>query len=220
MNDGQADLLIEIRIGSTGELLQSFDRRELDTVLVRLHADRSDGQLVAEEQFGWFASRSRRPRHGDPLPLATMAEPCGVRTLAIQLLDAADVPYTEVFVGGGLTAVAAAVMAGLGVAALAPRMVPTDAVEVGTQLGLPPLPKLPVLLHTRVTGGQERDAGRPHGRIRAGGAGSGRAGHCRQLDRLITGAGWPQRRPTARRRSETAATSKRPMLSMQIFHSP
>src|SRR3954468_17507336 len=119
MNAQDPQLLIEIRIGSSGDLLQSFDRRELDTVIVRLHAGRSDGQILAEEKFGWFAAPGWHHRAGEPLPLATLAEPCGVRALAQQLLDAAGVPWTEVFVGGGVAAVAAAVTAGLGVAALA-----------------------------------------------------------------------------------------------------
>jgi DNA-binding transcriptional LysR family regulator len=151
-------LLIEIRIGSSGDLLQSFDRRELDTVIVRLAAGRSDGEIITEEKFGWFASPSWQHRAGESLPLATMAEPCGVRALAGQLLDAAGVPWTEIFVGGGVAAVAAAVMAGLGVAALSPRMLPFGAVDVGPRLGLPDLPRLPVLLHTRVKGGRPRDA--------------------------------------------------------------
>jgi DNA-binding transcriptional LysR family regulator len=151
-------LLIEIRIGSSGDLLQSFDRRELDTVIVRLAAGRSDGEIITEEKFGWFASPSWQNRAGESLPLATMAEPCGVRALAGQLLDAAGVPWTEIFVGGGVATVAAAVMAGLGVAALSPRMLPFGAVDVGPRLGLPDLPRLPVLLHTRVKGGRPRDA--------------------------------------------------------------
>jgi hypothetical protein len=49
-------------------------------------------------------------------------------------------------------------MAGLGVAALAPRMLPFGAVDVGARLGLPGLPRLPVLLHTRVRNARARDA--------------------------------------------------------------
>jgi len=158
MNAQDPQLLIDIRIATSGDLLQSFDRRELDTVIVRLHTGRNDGEVLAEEQFGWFAAPSWRHRAGEPLPIATMAEPCGVRALAAQLLDAACVPWTEVFVGGGVPVVAAAVMAGLGVAALAPRMVPFGAVDVGAKLGLPALPRLPVLLHTRVKDGRPRDA--------------------------------------------------------------
>lgn len=158
MNAQDPHLLFEIRIGSSGDLLQSFDRRELDTVIVRLHAGRSDGEILTEEKFGWFSAPGWQYRPGEPLPLATMAEPCGVRAMAGQLLDAAGVSWTEIFVGGGVAAVAAAVMAGIGVAALAPRMLPFGAVDVGHKLGLPDLPRLPVLLHTRVKDGRPRDA--------------------------------------------------------------
>lgn len=152
-------LLIEIRIGSSGDLLQAFDRRELDTVIVRLHAGRSDGQLLAEERLGWFAAPNWQHRAGEPLPVATLAEPCGVRAIASRLLDEAGIPWTEAFVGGGVAAVAAAVVAGLGVAALAPRMLPFGAaVDVSRKLGLPDLPRLPVLLHTRIKDGRPRDA--------------------------------------------------------------
>ncbi len=157
MNAQDPQLLIEIRIGSSGDLLQSFDRRDLDTAIVRLNFGRSDGEIITEEKFSWFAAPSWQHRAGEPLPVATMAEPCGVRAIAGQLLDAAGVHWTEIFVGGGVAAVAAAVVAGLGVAALAPRMLPFGAVDVGPKLGLPDLPRLPVLLHTRIK----------HGRLRA-----------------------------------------------------
>lgn len=158
MNAQDPQLLIEIRIGSSGDLLQSFDRRELDTVIVRQHAGRSDGKMLAEEKFGWFAAPGWQHRTDEPLPLATLAEPCGVRVMAGQMLDDAGVPWTEIFVGGGVAAVAAAVMAGLGVAALAPRMLPFGAIDVGPKLGLPDLPRLPVLLHSRVKDGRSLSA--------------------------------------------------------------
>ena len=158
MNAQDPQLLIEIRIGSSGDLLQGFDRRELDAAVVRLHAGRTDGEVLTEERFGWFAAPHWQHRAGEPLPLATLAEPCGVRALAGQLLDGAGVPWREVFVGGGVAAVAAAVTAGLGVAALAPRMLPFGAVDVGPRLGLPDLPRLPVLLHSRIRDGRPRDA--------------------------------------------------------------
>ncbi|AWK89767.1 LysR family transcriptional regulator [Azospirillum thermophilum] len=158
MNAQDPQLLIEIRIASSGDLLPAFDRRELDTVIVRQHLGRCDGEVITEEKFGWFAAPGWQHRAGEPLPLATLAEPCGVRMMAGQLLDRAGVPWMEIFVGGGVAAVVAAVMAGLGVAALAPRMLPFGAVDVGSRLGLPDLPRLPVLLHTRVRDGRGRDA--------------------------------------------------------------
>jgi hypothetical protein len=41
---------------------------------------------------------------------------------------------------------------------LAPRMLPFGAVDVGPKLGLPDLPRLPILLHSRVRDGRPRDA--------------------------------------------------------------
>jgi DNA-binding transcriptional LysR family regulator len=70
-------LLIEIRIGSSADLLQSYDRRELDTVIVRLRAGRNDGEILTEEKFCWLAEPGWQHRADEPLPLATMAEPCG-----------------------------------------------------------------------------------------------------------------------------------------------
>lgn len=158
MNAQDPHLLIDIRIGSSGDLLQSFDRRELDAALARLHVGRGDGEVIAEEKFGWFASPGWQHRAGEPLPIATMPEPCGVRTMASRILDEAGVAWTETFVGGGVSAVSAAVVAGLGVAALSPRMLPLGAVDVGPRLGLPDLPRLPVLLHSRVTDDRSREA--------------------------------------------------------------
>lgn len=154
MNAQDPQLVIEIRIGSSADLLQKFDRREFDSVIVRLRSDRDEGRLIAEEQFAWFAAPGWHHRPDQPLPLATMAEPCGVRALACRLLDEAGVKWTEIFVGGGVMAVAAAVMAGLGVAALSPRMVPFGALDVGQRLGLPALPRQPIMLHSHVRDGR------------------------------------------------------------------
>lgn len=158
MNARDSRLLIEIRIGSSRDLLQSYDRRELDAAVLRFHAERDDGEIIAEEKFGWFAAPDWKLRAGDPLPLATMPEPCGVRRMAGQLLDEAGVSWTEVFAGGGVAAVSAAVVAGIGVAALSPRMLPMGAIDVGPRLGLPELPSLPIVLHSRERNGRAGDA--------------------------------------------------------------
>lgn len=158
MNAQDPALLIEIRIGSSADLLQSFERRELDTVIVRMHAGRSDGDVLGEEKFGWFASPDWQHRADEPLPIATLAEPCGVRNMAGHLLDEAGIPWTEIFVGGGVAAVSAAVMANIGIAALARRMLPFGAVDVGRRLGLPDLPRLPIVLHSRVKNGRPSEA--------------------------------------------------------------
>jgi DNA-binding transcriptional LysR family regulator len=89
--------------------------------------------------------------------MATMAAPCGVRHLATRALDTARIDWTEVFVGGGVMAVGAAVSAGLGIAALAHRVAPSGTVDVSEQYGLPALPVSEVVLHSRITDSRSRE---------------------------------------------------------------
>lgn len=158
LNARDPELVMSVRIGSSGELLQSFDRRELDAVIVRFHSAREDGAVIAHERLGWFAGPDWQVRPGQPIPLLTMPEPCGMRSLACRCLDQAGVTWFDAFVGGGVAAVSAAVMANLGVAALAHRMLPSGARDVGQQLNLPPLPELPVIVHCRATTRRSQEA--------------------------------------------------------------
>ncbi|WP_162094891.1 LysR family transcriptional regulator [Pseudomonas chlororaphis] len=144
-------LIIEVRIASSRDLTAAFDREELDAVIVRNEGARQDGEVLVVERFGWFAAPAWQQAPGTPLRLATMAAPCGVRHVAVRVLDEAGIPWTEVFIGGGVMAVCAAVSAGLGVAALAHRVAPAGAIEVGERLGLPLLPVSEIVLLARPT---------------------------------------------------------------------
>jgi DNA-binding transcriptional LysR family regulator len=73
-----------------------------------------------------------------------------VRAVALQTLNEAGIAWQEVFVGGGVAAVGAAVAAGLAVSPLARRVAPRGLIDVGARLGLPPLPESRVTLHSRV----------------------------------------------------------------------
>jgi DNA-binding transcriptional LysR family regulator len=95
---------------------------------------------------------------GEPLRLATQAEPCSVRAMAVGALDAAGISWTEVFVGGGLATIGAAISAGLAVAALARRVAPSDTVDLGARLGLPSLPSREVVLYSKLSDARARRA--------------------------------------------------------------
>ncbi|QXI27033.1 LysR family transcriptional regulator [Pseudomonas vanderleydeniana] len=150
-------LIIEVRIGSSRDLSAAFDRGELDAAIVRSEGEQHGGEVLVVERFGWFAAPTWQHSPGSVLRLATMASPCGVRQLAVRVLDEAAIAWTEVFVGGGVMAVGAAVSAGLGVAALARRVAPAGAVEVGEQLGLPSLPMTEIILHARPTDARSQE---------------------------------------------------------------
>jgi len=112
--------------------------------------------LIQEERMGWFAAPHWQPHAGEPLRLATFSGQCGIRELATRQLDAAGIAWTEVFVGGGVQAVAAAVTAGLAISALLYRVRPVGAVDVGKSMKLPVLPLAQVVLHSKLRQAREQ----------------------------------------------------------------
>jgi DNA-binding transcriptional LysR family regulator len=151
-------LLIEVQLGTSRDLLDAFDRGAIDAAIVRKEDDRRDGEVLCEERFGWFAAPGFEHRNGEPLRLASLSASCGVRNGATRALDAAGVEWIEVFLGGGMAAVIAAVSAGIAVGALAHRVAPTGVVDVGEKIGLPPIPSSGIVLHSSLSDARSRSA--------------------------------------------------------------
>lgn len=145
-------LLLEVRLGFSRDLLDAYDKREIDVAVIRGDDRHCGATSLFTERLGWFAgSHWVRDPHAR-LPLATLSTTCGVRSLAARLLDEAGIGWIEVFVGGGLAAVAAAVSAGLAIAPIPRRLAPRGAVEVTQSLGLPLLPMSQVVLLSQASG--------------------------------------------------------------------
>lgn len=151
-------LLIEVQIDGSRNLLSAFERGKLNAAIVRREDERRNGEVLAHERFGWFASPGFEHRDGEPLRLASLATTCGVRNIATRALDAAGKRWIEVFVGGGTAAVVAAVSAGLAVAALAYRVAPVGVADVSERLGLPELPSSEIVLHSNLSDLRSRSA--------------------------------------------------------------
>ncbi|WP_322073605.1 LysR family transcriptional regulator [Burkholderia cepacia] len=159
MSEAEPTLVLEIRVAASRDVLDAFDRGQLDAAVALQHDSRRlDGETILSESFGWMAAADFEYHPPQPLRLATQAEPCSVRRMAIGALDQAGVGWTEVFVGGGVATIGAAVSAGLAVAALGHRVAPAGTVDVGARYGLPPLPTRDVVLHSSLTDARARQA--------------------------------------------------------------
>jgi len=158
LNAVAPQLVLSVTTGLSRDILDTYDAGKLDAVIVRQEGSRRGGEKLTEDEFGWFASQRFVFRQGETLKLAVLAPPCGVRATALRALDKARIPWNETFVGGGVTAVAAAALAGLAVAPLARRIAPAGLVDVGPKLGLPRLGASKVMLHSRVSDPARRAA--------------------------------------------------------------
>jgi DNA-binding transcriptional LysR family regulator len=158
MNESDPGLVIGLHIDASRSVLEAFDAGELDAAITLRETKRRDGEVLSEAPFGWMAAPDFNRSPGEPLRLATQAEPCSVRAMAVDALDGAGIPWTEVFVGGGIATIGAALSAGLAVAALARRVAPPDTIDLGPRLGLPLLPSREVILYAKPSDARARRA--------------------------------------------------------------
>jgi DNA-binding transcriptional LysR family regulator len=139
-------------------VLVDFEQGSIDAAIVLRHDNRRrDGETILREAFAWMAAPDFEHHRGEPLRVATQAAPCSVRSMAVEALKTARITWTEVFVGGGITTIGAAVSAGLALAALGRRVAPPGTIDVGTRFGLPRLPSRDVVLHSNLRDRQSRD---------------------------------------------------------------
>lgn len=158
LNAHDPALTIEVRLDNSRNLLDAFDRGEIDAAIIRREDDRRDGEVLAPEHFGWFATPGFEHRPGEPLRLAALSPSCGVRDIATRALDAAGLAWTEVFLGGGSSVVTAAVSAGLAISAFSHRLAPAGTVEVSQRFKLPALPSSEIVLHSTLSDAKSREA--------------------------------------------------------------
>ncbi len=91
--------------------------------------------------------------HVEPLRLATLGEPCGVRAQAIRVLEQAGLDWRESLVAGSCAMLVKGVRAGLGIAPMG-GLAGGDLPDIGAALGLPPLKPSEIVLM-----GRQQDAG-------------------------------------------------------------
>ncbi|TGT38588.1 LysR family transcriptional regulator [Mesorhizobium sp. M8A.F.Ca.ET.165.01.1.1] len=158
LNAHDPALTIEVRLDDSHDLLDAFDRGELDAAIIRREDDRRDGEVLAPEHFGWYAAPGFVHRAGEPLHLAASSPSCGIRNIATGALDAVGIPWTEVFLGCGSFAVAEAVTAGLATSVFSCRLAPPGTIEVSRKFGLPPLPASEIVLLSTLSDIKSREA--------------------------------------------------------------
>ncbi|CAB3764235.1 LysR family transcriptional regulator [Paraburkholderia solisilvae] len=146
-------LLIQVRVDSSATLIDAFERDELDVAVVRRQRRRHDDDVLFPDSYGWFGTLKYETL-SLPLPLVSVEEACGVRSIATRLLTQAKIEWLDAFIGGGMGAVLAAVSAGIGVAPLPRRLATTGLIDVGDRFGLPPLPKADVVMLSHPTHAQ------------------------------------------------------------------
>ncbi|MBT2372571.1 LysR family transcriptional regulator [Pseudomonas fluorescens] len=143
------EVIVAFSLGTSRDMLVNYEQGKLDVAMILRHDNRrQDGEVVGVERFGWMAAQDFELHSDRALPLAIQPEPCGMRSMVMAALQTQNRPWEEAFVGSGILAIGAAVMAGLGIGAMVGRMAPSGCVDVEQRFGLPALPNRDVVLYT------------------------------------------------------------------------
>jgi DNA-binding transcriptional LysR family regulator len=143
-----AHATLEVHLGFSHDVRQRFLSGEADAAIIRRNGGGTDGEVLGIDPLGWRAPANWQPKDGGPIPLATLGEGCGVRSIATRELKQASREWRSAFVAGSCAALHDGVLAGIGIApmgAIAANSLP----DRGEDFGLPPLPTSEIVLLSR-----------------------------------------------------------------------
>ena len=153
-------VVLEVRIEGNNMMVDALEKGELDVVLAVGQADRPTATVIGETELEWIAGAAFAPRADQPLPIAMLGPQCIFRKEAIARLEAAGRAWRIAAVSPSLAGLWASAQGGLGLTVRSPYGLPAGLVSGPTLFGLPPLPSVPVTLHSRkeTSGGHGREA--------------------------------------------------------------
>jgi DNA-binding transcriptional LysR family regulator len=137
---------VELRVEGSSPLMEALDKGQLDLALTIGFADRQGAMLLGELPVLWIASRTFRMQETS-LPLAVLGPQCIFRKTAVQLLEAAGIPYRIAATSPSLDGLWAALQGGLGITARTAMQLPAALLADKSLHRLPALPSFPVTLH-------------------------------------------------------------------------
>lgn len=136
-----------IHIARSAFLMQAMKQGEID-MTISTRDDPSHTRIVLRTvPTVWIAAASYRLDPDQPLPLVLHDEPSLFRTLAIDALDRARVPYKINFISPSLAGIRAAVRAGLGITARSIEMMTSEFRVLVNADGLPSMPDVNFYLY-------------------------------------------------------------------------
>ncbi|WP_027720161.1 LysR family transcriptional regulator [Maridesulfovibrio zosterae] len=140
------DVLIEMHCAGSDIVQKGLDAGDLDLGLCT--EINKQGRIIHHDHLVWTASPDFKVRKDSVLPLAVEDE-CIFQEWAVHALEQAGISYRIVYVSRGLSGILDAARAGLAIAPVIRRNLPSDLAILGSEHGLPMLPKSSIVLNTR-----------------------------------------------------------------------
>jgi DNA-binding transcriptional LysR family regulator len=142
---------LALTVAQSPQLHRRVESGHLDVAFLKHAAGEGGGQLVRRENLVWVAVEDARIKPDAPIPLVVYQAPSITRSVGVEALQAAGMPYRITCTVQGVNGVIAATRAGLGVSIFARSLVPEHLAELPPSAGLPPLEDIDLVLLTNDT---------------------------------------------------------------------
>ncbi|MEC5343586.1 transcriptional regulator LrhA [Brenneria populi] len=134
-------LSIDVNVQRSAEMLEMLHQGKIDLVITTMNSMAFPHVLLRTSPTLWYCAADYQFRREEPVSLVVMEEPSPFRALALEYLNAMGIPWRIAYVASTLSAVRAAVKAGLGVTVRSVEMMSPGFRVLGEEDGLPRLPE-------------------------------------------------------------------------------
>ncbi|MDA5487545.1 virulence transcriptional regulator RovM [Yersinia kristensenii] len=134
-------LAIDVRVKRSPLIADMLSQGEVDLAITTAKVDTHPHVILRTSPTLWYCSADYQFQPGESVPLVVMDEPSPFRDMAIEYLTRAGIAWRIAYVASSLSAIRAAVRAGLGVTARPIEMMSPDLRVLGEIEGLPRLPE-------------------------------------------------------------------------------
>ncbi|WAT01592.1 transcriptional regulator LrhA [Rouxiella chamberiensis] len=140
-------LSIDVRVQRSPLMLPMLESNEIDLAITTMTTTDHPHIVLRTSPTLWYCSADFTYPPGDSVPLVLLDDPSPYRTMAIDHLNKAGIPWRIAYVASTLSAIRAAVRAGLGVTVRPIEMMSPELRVLGEQDGLPRLPDTQYVLY-------------------------------------------------------------------------
>lgn len=138
---------VVLRIERSRVLMNLLEEGRLDLAISTWRLGPGEGTLLKTLRVHWISSPDWSPPAKGPLPLILTDEPSMFRSIGLNALDLAGMPYYERLTTFNTAGTRLAIASGLGVTPRTLSAFGNDVKVLGPEDGLPPLPRVSYWLH-------------------------------------------------------------------------
>ncbi|TCW00327.1 transcriptional regulator LrhA [Biostraticola tofi] len=133
-------LSVDVCVKRSPQMLDMLTKGEVDLAITTLNLQQHPYVTLRTSPTLWYCAADYRFIPGEIIPLVVLDEPSPFRTLAIEYLEAAGLPWRIAYIASTLSAIRAAVKSGMGITLRPVEMMSPELRVLGRNEGMPAVP--------------------------------------------------------------------------------